>query len=191
MLLTRAAENEYPKIVELVNQAYRSSGAAAGWNSEADFIEGERITESLLRDDLAAKPRALLLTFRDEAQSAILGTVWLEPKAEGVWYIGLLTVRPDLQDKRLGRTLLNAAETFARARGARRMRMTVVNVRSTLIAWYERRGYRQTGETEPFPYDDERFGKPLRSGLSFVILEKDFAADLSKELASGADPACR
>jgi hypothetical protein len=51
--------------------------------------------------------------------------------------------------------------------------MTVVNVRKTLIAWYERRGYALTGETKPFPYGDERFGRPLRDDLHFVVLEKD------------------
>ena len=68
-----------------------------------------------------------------------------------VWYLGLLTVRPDLQNRQLGRTLLAAAEDFARERGAKQMRMTVVHVRDTLIAWYQRRGYALTGETEPFP----------------------------------------
>jgi hypothetical protein len=51
--------------------------------------------------------------------------------------------------------------------------MTVVNVRDTLIAWYERRGYTLTGESQPFPYGDERFGRPLRDDLSFVVLQKD------------------
>jgi len=92
---------------------------------------------------------------------------------EGVWYLGLLTVRPDLQKMQLGRGLLAAAEDFARARGGWRIRMTVVNVRDTLIAWYQRRGYRLTGETQSFPYGDERFGKPLRNDLHFVVLEKD------------------
>ena len=86
--------------------------------------------------------------------------------------LGLLTVRPDLQDRHLGRSLLAEAETFARGRGASRICMTVVNVRSALIAWYERRGYTLTGEIKPFPYEDERFGKPLRDDLHFVVLEK-------------------
>ena len=54
--------------------------------------------------------------------------------------------------------------------------MTVVSVRETLIAWYERHGYRRTGETERFPYDDTRFGVPLRSDLEFVVLEKRLVA---------------
>ena len=31
---------------------------------------------------------------------------------------------------------------------------------------------RLTGETRPFPYGDERFGKPRVAGLKFVVLEK-------------------
>jgi hypothetical protein len=46
-----------------------------------------------------------------------------------------------------------------------------------LIAWYVRRGYRLTGETEPFPYGDNRFGTPLRDDLSFVVLQRDLAID--------------
>jgi hypothetical protein len=50
--------------------------------------------------------------------------------------------------------------------------MTVISIRDALIAWYERRGYVRTGETEPFPYGDRRFGIPLRDDLLFVVLEK-------------------
>jgi hypothetical protein len=50
--------------------------------------------------------------------------------------------------------------------------MTVLNVRDALIAWYVRRGYAMTGETQAFPYGDERFGRPLRDDLSFVVLWK-------------------
>lgn len=51
--------------------------------------------------------------------------------------------------------------------------MTVINVRSILIAWYERRGYTRTGEIQPFPHGDDRFGTPLRDDLVFVVLAKD------------------
>jgi hypothetical protein len=34
-------------------------------------------------------------------------------------------------------------------------------------------GDRSTGETQPFPYGDERYGRPLRDDLHFVVLEKD------------------
>jgi ribosomal protein S18 acetylase RimI-like enzyme len=173
MLLHSAVEADYAAIVDLANLAFRGTGAIASWNTEAVFIEGQRLNDSLLREELAAKPGAQLLTYRDEPDGSVLGTVLLDERKEGVWYLGLLSIRPDLQKRQLGRGLLAAAEDFARTRGGRRIRMTVVNVRDTLIAWYERRGYRLTGERQPFPYGDERFGRPLREDLHFVVLEKD------------------
>jgi GNAT superfamily N-acetyltransferase len=83
----------------------------------------------------------------------------------------MLTVRPDLQDQQLGRRMLAAAEDVARESGARRLRLTVINVRDSLIAWYGRRGYSLTGETLPFPFDG-RFGIARRDDLSFLVLEK-------------------
>ena len=173
MFLARATEDDYAAIVDLTNLAFRGVGPSASWNSEAYFIEGQRLTESLLREDLAAKPDAVLLTCRNDPHGELLGTVWLEPKRDGIWYLGLLTIRPDLQNKQMGRALLALAEGFAKQHGACRIRMSVVNVRATLIAWYQRRGYVLTGETQPFPYDDQRFGRPLRDDLSFVLLEKE------------------
>jgi ribosomal protein S18 acetylase RimI-like enzyme len=172
MVFSPAVEADYPAIVDLVNLAFRGFGPAASWNIESGIIEGKRLNESLLREDLAAKPGAHLLTHRDEADDALLGTVWLYPEKDNAWYLGLLTVRPDLQNRQLGRRLLSAAEDFAKGHGAACIRMTVVNVRDALIAWYERRGYTLTGETQPFPYADERFGKPLRDDLHFVVLQK-------------------
>jgi GNAT superfamily N-acetyltransferase len=173
MLLHPAVEADYPAIVDLANLAFRGTGANASWNTEAVFIEGQRLNEPLLREDLAGKRGAHLLIYRDEPDGPLLGTVLMDEQKDGVWYLGLLSVLPDLQKKQLGRGLLAAAEEFARTRGGRRIRMTVVNVRDTLIAWYQRRGYRVTGETQPFPYGDERFGRPLRDDLHFVVLEKD------------------
>jgi GNAT superfamily N-acetyltransferase len=169
--LTPAADADIDEIVTLSNWAYRGTGEVASWTVES-YLEGERTTPQALRADLAANPSAQILLWRDEA-GELLGHCWLEPAAEAVWYLGLLSVRPDRQDQKLGRRLLAAAESFARDRGARRMQMTVINVRDTLIAWYQRRGYGLTGEVRPFPYGDDRFGKPLRDDLSFVVLERD------------------
>ena len=171
-MLLPAVEADYPAIIDLANLAYRGTGPSASWNIE-DFIEGQRLNDSLLREDLAAKPNAHLLTYRDDPNGPLLGTVLLDPQTDGIWYLGLLTIHPDLQKRQLGRTLLAAAEDFAKQRGARRIEMVVVNVRDILIAWYQRRGYTVTAETKPFPYGDDRFGRPLRDDLHFVVLEKN------------------
>jgi hypothetical protein len=51
--------------------------------------------------------------------------------------------------------------------------MTVISVRDTLIAWYERHGYKKTGETKPFP-TDSKFGVSNQP-LEFIVLEKPLA----------------
>ena len=78
-----------------------------------------------------------------------------------------------MQNTGFGRKLLNASEDYAASHGAQTIEMTVVQVRDALIAWYERRGYRRTGETRPFPYGDDRYGTPTRSDLEFVVLQRD------------------
>ncbi|MDB5459228.1 MAG: family N-acetyltransferase [Caulobacteraceae bacterium] len=175
MPLYPAEDADLPAVVDLVNAAYRGPGAAQGWTTEAGYIDGPRISLDLLRADLAARPDARLLVWRDAPQDGLLGCVWLEPAADGAWHLGMLTVRPDLQARRLGRRILAQAEAAAAQAGAERLRMTVVNIRDTLIAWYVRRGFALTAETRPFPYADNRFGKPRRDDLSFVVLEKGLA----------------
>lgn len=173
MPLYPATPAELPAVAALVNSAYRGDASRQGWTTEADYIDGQRTDASVLAADLAANPDAKLLLLRDAPGAELLGSVWLEPVGEeGVWYLGMLTVRPDLQDRQLGRRLLAAAEDAAAAAGAQRIRMTVVSIRDSLIAWYLRRGYALTGETRPFPYGDARIGHPLRDDLSFAVLEK-------------------
>jgi ribosomal protein S18 acetylase RimI-like enzyme len=88
----------------------------------------------------------------------------------------MFSVRPGRQGRGLGREILAEAERLARDDwGARTMVLTVLAQRGELIAWYERRGYRRTGESKPFPYDDVRSGIPKRPDLSFVVLAKSLA----------------
>jgi ribosomal protein S18 acetylase RimI-like enzyme len=172
MPLYPAAPEDLPAAAALVNSAYRGDSSRQGWTTEADLLGGQRTDPQTLADELAASPGACLMLLRESARAAPVGSVWLEPAADGVWRLGMLTVRPDLQDRRIGRSLLDAAEAEAAARGARRMSMTVISVRQELIAWYGRRGYAPTGERRAFPYGDARFGDPRRPDLEFVVLEK-------------------
>ena len=170
--LVPAEDADVPGIVALINSAFRGSGTSSGWTTETGYITGDRTTELLLRAELSAKPDASLLTWRDEGEGTLKGCVWLEPLGDDTWYLGSLAVDPQRQNGGLGHALLSSAEQWIRARGGKRVRMTVVNVRKALIAWYLRRGYLETGEKKPFPYGDCRYGTPQRDDLSFVVLEK-------------------
>jgi ribosomal protein S18 acetylase RimI-like enzyme len=168
-----ATDADVPALVALINRAYRGN-IGSGWSTEEAYLVGDRTTDALLRDDLAKKPAASLLKWQEAGEADIIGCVWLEPVGGSTWYLGSLAIDPRKQNGGLGRTMLKAAEDWARNQGAECIRMSVTNVREALIAWYLRQGYERTGATERFPYGDDRYGKPLRDDLCFVVLEKHF-----------------
>ncbi|MDP9048650.1 MAG: GNAT family N-acetyltransferase, partial [Bacteroidota bacterium] len=49
--------------------------------------------------------------------------------------------------------------------------MTVISSRHELITWYERRGFKATGEIEPF-HHGKKFGEP-RQAIELIVLEKN------------------
>ena len=170
--LQPSGPTDLASIATMMNAAFRGTANTKGWSTEEGYITGARTNESLLRDEIAGG--AVFLLAKDDETQALRGCVSLQAQTPDKWYLGSLTVDPTLQNAGFGRQLLAAAEEYARQSGALCIEMTVVNLRETLIAWYERRGYRQTGETRPFPYGDDRFGTPTRDDLAFVVLQKDF-----------------
>ncbi len=184
-------------VVALVESAYRGDASRAGWTTEADFLDGRRTGA----DDIAAcidRDRSLILLgecpLRPSTSSGGSGGsgqastgsgqagellacahVAIEHADDGsdAGYFGMFSVRPALQGGGVGKAMLAEAERIARDDWRlTRMRMTVIDIRDELIAFYQRRGYRRTGVLKPFPYGDERFGLPRRDDLRFEVLEK-------------------
>lgn len=160
-------------IVALVESAFRGDASRAGWTTEAELLDGRRTGPDEIAA-IVADPAQVILLERD-ASGALLASVNLRRDGACAW-LGMLAVRPTRQGGGVGRRMVEAAERFARERwGALEMRMKVIAQRDELIAWYERRGYRRTGETAPFFYGDPRFGLPKRDDLSFVVLARPLA----------------
>ena len=154
-------------IVALVESAYRGDASRAGWTTEADLLDGRRTGA----DDVVAcieRPRStILLAERDADDRELLACAHVADDG-GAGYFGMFSVRPTLQGGGIGKRLLEHAERYVREHWSLPvMRMTVIDVRDELIAFYERRGYRRTGIVKPFPYGDERFGLPRRDDLRF------------------------
>ena len=155
------------RITALVNGAYRGDGSRAGWTTEADLLDGTRVTEPIVAA-LLADPRTTILLCEDAGR--LLGCVELRREAARL-YLGMLTVAPGEQGRGLGSLLMDAAEAQARDLGLQAIVMTVISVRDALIAWYRRRGFRPTGATHAFAFTDPGFGQPKRP-LEFAVLEK-------------------
>jgi ribosomal protein S18 acetylase RimI-like enzyme len=169
----RARETDLEALAELMNAAYGGTGDIAGWTHVKDVLVGDRTSLSALRAEIQASPQAQLLVVWHPETGAIRASVWLEPRSATVWYLGSLTVNPCEQNSGFGRRILDAVERRMANLGATKVVIDVLNVRGTLLAWYERRGYKLTGESHAFPYDDHRYGIPQRPDLEFLELEKD------------------
>ena len=156
-------------IVDLVQSAYRGEGSKQGWTTEADMLDGQRTDAAGVAALIDAPHSRVLLA---ESADGLLACAHVERQGDAT-YFGMFSVRPQLQGGGVGRALLAEAERTAREEwGCREMQMTVISIRDELIAWYERRGYRRTGQYKPFPYGDERFGIPKRDDLRFELLVK-------------------
>jgi ribosomal protein S18 acetylase RimI-like enzyme len=161
---------DIPDLHRLIESAYRGESSRAGWTTEADLLGGQRTDPDDLADILADPKQALLAAWQGDE---LVGCVLIANRGEGTGYFGMLSIRPTLQGGGLGRRLVAAAQAAMADRfGARRVRISVLPQRETLIGWYERLGYRSTGETLPFPYGNPRFGLPKRDDLSFVVMER-------------------
>jgi ribosomal protein S18 acetylase RimI-like enzyme len=164
-----ASVQDIPALIDLVTSAYRGDASRRGWTTEADMLDGNRIDADVLRTDIE-RPRSRVLLAECDGALLACGHVCDE---HGAGYFGMFSVRPDLQGGGVGKQLLAEAERIARDEWALpAMRMTVIDIRDELIAFYERRGYRRTGIKKPFPYGDPRFGIPKRDDLRFEVLEK-------------------
>lgn len=167
MKLATATPADAPRLTQFVNAAYRGESARQGWTTEADLLDGQRIDETGMREMLAL-PHAAVLLCQNEA-GELLGSFHVQAKGE-LLYLSMLAVNPAGQAQGVGKFLLQAAEDHGRRHGCTTSKMTVISVRTELIAYYERRGYHRTGATEPFP-TDPRFGIP-KQPLVLLVLEK-------------------
>lgn len=165
-----ASMDDVATIVALVNSVYRGHSSRLGWTTEADLLDGQRTDSADVSGLMAAAESFFLLAQDDEG---LLGSAHIL-RDEDVARFGMFSILPGQQGQGLGTQFLIEAEARVRQRwpvGA--MRMSVISLRSELIAYYARRGYLATGETLPFP-TDPRFGTSKVGRLEFTVLEKRF-----------------
>ena len=163
-----ASEQDISRIVELLNMGYRGEKSRKGWTTEADLIAGEIRSNEEDVTNVMRETGSVFLQYANE-EGKIIGCVNLKKQGYRI-YLGMFAVEPALQGAGIGGALMQAAEEYGLHEGCSSIYMYVISVRNELIAWYNRKGYVDTGERVPF---QENFtGKHLQP-LEFAILEKN------------------
>jgi len=147
-----ATSADAPRITAVINAAFRIA--------EGFFIDGNRIRQAEV-EEMLTKGVFLLA----EADNKLNGCVYVELRGERS-YLGLLSVDPACQQTGLGSLLMLEAEKYCRERGSRCMDILIVSLREDLPAFYEKRGYVESG-TSPFPAD-----VPTKIPCHFINMSK-------------------
>ncbi len=163
-----ATAKDISAVKDLLNSAYRGEKSKKGWTTEAHLIAGDVRTDEGSVQKVIDQPGSVILIYTNKDEQ-ITACVNLQQHAEKI-YLGMFSVSPDLQGGGIGKQMLLAAEEYAANLNCTAIYMTVISVRAELISWYQRHGYRDTGERKPFA-EDAVTGKHLQP-LDFMTLEK-------------------
>jgi ribosomal protein S18 acetylase RimI-like enzyme len=174
-----ATQADVIPIVALIEHAYRAPETAGQWDSESHLLTGPRTSHAEISALIADPASRFLLA---ETDGRLAGCCLLQKRgatectdktaADGA-YFGMFAIDTPVRSAGLGKAILAEAERRVRELWqASAMVMTVINVRTELIAWYQRRGYLLTGARVPFPFT-ETSGETTRD-FDLVEMRKVF-----------------
>ena len=150
--------DDVAQLVEWINLADRAQSERS-WTTEKAFVDGIRITNEQLSGDLSWSNFKLFIG--ENEQGLLVACIGLSIDHNSV-EIGTFAIDSSIQNLGYGKQMLNYVEVYV-AQSCMEVRdliMYVLDVRSELIAYYQRRGYQITGHTEPYPVN-ANVGQPL------------------------------
>ena len=157
-------------VCSLINSVYRGENSKKGWTTEAYMLGGIRIDNKNVKKIIGNDSNVIILALLEN--NIIVGCVHLETK-ENRCHLGMLSVDVNYQDKGIGKKIMEYSEGYAKYEmECEIVEMKVIGQRKELIDFYIRRGYRITGESEPFLLSTH-FGEPKTSDLYFEYLTKE------------------
>ena len=166
----RKVENDdLEELVKLINVAYRTHSGRS-WTTEQAFVAVDRINKTQLIDQLNQSNFELLIGETESTQLvACIGLSYQQDCAE----IGTFAIDPSIQNSGIGKEILAYAEQYVLQNhpSVTYFLMYVLDVRTELMAYYQRRGYQPTGKTEFYPIE-ANVGQPLVP-IQLVEMRKD------------------
>jgi ribosomal protein S18 acetylase RimI-like enzyme len=174
-IITRDATiGDINDLYRIIQAAYRTNN---GWTNEAKLVSGERVTKDELRAIIQKGHDPLIVAVDD---GKVVGCIsaeasHLHPSLQLPDYsalIGLFSVDPELQSRGIGRLLFNACIDHVKTTWKCKYAVLwVIETRSDLLKWYEKMGFKFTGDLRDFVMPDK-----LRvAGLKFKIYIKSLS----------------
>jgi GNAT superfamily N-acetyltransferase len=165
-------------IAALINVAFRSEPSGQTWLTDDQDKRTDMLSVGNVRETLSSPATPILVGTLANSPKLIAVCLLKAPgtcqKTTGAKsWLSMLAIDPSHHQRGYGAATLKAAEAFAIERwDAKRMELNVVNTRVELRAWYEKNGYRATGQIMEFPYGNHRDGL-LADALELLVLGKD------------------
>lgn len=182
--ITNASVADTTAMADLINRAYRGETSRLGWTTEADILDGVRTTPAQLQPMFAQTHIHFLLAWQ---QTQLVGCICLERLSQtsetqhvtqlqaNTVQLGMIAVEPHLQNQGIGKWLIAQAEAWAILHwSVMASQMSVIHLRTPLIAFYQRLGYQPTDEYREFPVAPQLW-QPKVPELKLRVLRKTLA----------------
>ena len=159
-------------VAQLINSAYRGESSRKGWTTEADILDGLRTTTAEIGKIIKRADAFILIGVLKDEIVATMCCEWQELAGKDTVHFGMIAVKPTRQNKGYGKALIKAAEAITlREWRVAGFHMAVISMRHELISFYERLGYKRTGEFADFPVKSDLW-QPKVDGLNLQYLAK-------------------
>jgi GNAT superfamily N-acetyltransferase len=159
-------------VAALINSAYRGESSRKGWTTEADILDGLRTTTAEVGRLIKRDDAFIIIGVLNDEIVATICCECQELAFKSTSHFGMIAVKPRLQNKGYGKSLIKAAEAMTlREWRVAGFHMAVISIRQELIEFYERLGYKRTGEFVDFPEKSELW-QPKVEGLNLQYLAK-------------------
>lgn len=161
-------------LLEIVHSAYRGGLATVAWKNENHIVQGPRIKKPEIEQLIQSDAASIRVVELDGGELG--GCALVDRHGQDVVHIGMIAVAPSKQNLGLGKLLIQDAEKHAlNVFKATTANMYVLNGRPELMGWYNRLGYSETGQIEPFPAS-EGGSKPLKEDAHLIEISKKLSA---------------
>lgn len=167
-----ATMEDAPQIQQLVESAFQAEDSRPKWTADMALGRSFRLgIQHVITRITTAESEILLAFAQDNAQP--IASVEVTKRTADMARLGMLAVDQQHQRGGLGRRVLHYAEEYCqRTWGVKKTGLNALSTREELMLWYERCGYRKTGEMTSFLRQrDDGMSPPIE--LYFVEMEKE------------------